>query len=559
MLKRLKLKNLALIEIIEINFQKGLNVFTGESGSGKSLILDSLDSLFGGTNIPLKHLIRLGKNECLIEAEFNMSPFIRSWLMANNIQILEDNLTIIRTSLRKGSKIVSKYKINNNCVKKKLLEKLGPFLLDIAGQNDKFLFNSQDYLRKIIDDFNAEDLKSINQAVQQTFFKLISMQKEISFQLSEVEKKKDNHFANLKILQILEAANLDDKDEIIKLKSKQLKLSNNYEFKNALNLVLTYLSDFRSENNSVNFLLFQSIKQLNKIIKYDESFNDIVQKLINTQAELEDVITIIINHLEFVDNPEENLNEVQSRLFKLQNLEKSFSLELPELISKRDELRKIQLLDCKHEEIKNLQNDYSILNHQFKKILKKQSDKRKKIALEIEKLVSLTLKELGLVDANFVIQLTKKEPNYTGDDSLKFLFAANPDQELAPISDVISGGEMSRFLLALKFIVSNEDTSLFFDEIDNGLSGKSLLSTINLIKKIASNQQTLCITHNPLLAACANVHYKVKKNINNGLTSTSLIPLLTKNQKKKELVELIGGGFEEANNYALTLINKAAA
>ena len=559
MLKRLKLKNLALIEIIEINFQKGLNVFTGESGSGKSLILDSLDSLFGGTNIPLQHLIRLGKNDCLIEAEFNISPFIRSWLMKNNIEILEENLNITRTSQRKGSKIFSKYKINNKYVKKKLVENLGPFLLDFAGQNDKYLFNSQDYLRKIVDDFNVEDIKSINETVKETFFKLSSLQQDISFQLSEIEKNKDNHYANLKILQILEEANLDDKDEIIQLKSKESKLSNNYELKNALNLVLSYLSDFRSENSSVNYLLFQSIKQLNRIIKYDESFNEIIQKLINTQAELEDVISMLIKHLEFVDNPGENLNEIQSRLFKLQNLEKSFSLELPELIHKRNELRKIQLLDYKHEEIKKLKNDFSIINLDFKKLLKKQSDKRKKIALKLEKLVSLTLKELGLFEAKFLIQLTKREPSFTGDDNLQFLFSANPDQQLAPISDVISGGEMSRFLLALKFNISNEDTSLFFDEIDNGLSGKALFSTINLIKEISSNQQTLCITHNPLLAAYANVHYKVIKNINNGLTSTTLIPLLTKTQKKKELAELIGGGFEEANNYALTLINKAAA
>ena len=229
------------------------------------------------------------------------------------------------------------------------------------------------------------------------------------------------------------------------------------------------------------------------------------------------------------------------------------------LIRKRDELRKLPSLDRSNEEIDILKNELSYLNTKFQKLLNEQSFERQKVAASLEKLVSITLKELGLSNANFAIKIKKIEPSSHGSDFIQFLFSANPDQKLASISSVISGGEMSRFLLALKLNLSKFSNTIFFDEIDNGLSGKALISTVNLIKKIAINQQALCITHHPFLAASADLHYKVQKTFSDGLTSTTLKKLITIKEKQNELVQLIGGGYEEASNYALTLINKAAA
>ena len=139
------------------------------------------------------------------------------------------------------------------------------------------------------------------------------------------------------------------------------------------------------------------------------------------------------------------------------------------------------------------------------------------------------------------------------------MFSANPDQKLAPLSKVISGGEMSRFLLAIKSSISKKPNTFFLDEIDSGLSGKSLFSLVELIKVISKDQQILCITHQPFLAAAAKAHFKVKKKVINGLTYTSISKLLTKKDRQGELVELIGGGFGEANDYASILLDRAAA
>ena len=169
------------------------------------------------------------------------------------------------------------------------------------------------------------------------------------------------------------------------------------------------------------------------------------------------------------------------------------------------------------------------------------------------------LSNLGLENANFLIQFTECKPSEDGVDNINFLFSANPDQKLAPLSNVISGGEMSRFLLALKSSISKKPDTFFLDEIDSGLSGKSLFSLVELIKEISQDQQVLCITHQPCLAARGFVHFKVNKNVNDGITYTSISKLTSKKERRNELIELIGGGSGEANDYASRLLDNAAA
>ena len=169
------------------------------------------------------------------------------------------------------------------------------------------------------------------------------------------------------------------------------------------------------------------------------------------------------------------------------------------------------------------------------------------------------LRNLGLENSKFSIQLSQCKPSGDGIDNIDFLFSANPDQKLAPLSNVISGGEMSRFLLAIKSSISKKPNTFFLDEIDNGLSGKSLFSLVELIKEISKTQQVLCITHQPFLAARGLTHFKVNKNVVNGITYTSISKLTTKKQRKHELIELIGGGSSEINEYASKLLDQAVA
>ncbi len=559
MLVQLNLKNLALIEIIEINFEKGLNILTGDSGSGKSLILDSLNVLFGGTNIPLKHLIRPGKQECLIEAKFSNSSYITDWLSRNGFYKISGEIFVKRKSYIKQNKILSKFTINNFSISKKLLEELGLLLVDFAGQSDSFLYDNRDYRRLIIDDLGSKQLKTINLKIKDIWQELQILKKTREEKIQLTKKKEENNFAIKEMYKILEEANLYSSDEIFELQSKELRLSNNFDINNSIKLSLNNLNSYKNEVPSVSNFIAQSIKQLSRVVQFDSKIKDLNEKLINIQNDVENLIFALTEYSVELDNEDTSLEEIQKRIFYLQNLERTFSLELPKLILKKDELKTFIDSNLFEEEIKKLDIQINKLETNLNTLFEIQSSQRRETANQLQASVISILKNLGLENADFSIEFSKVTPSHEGNENIDFLFSANPDQKLAPLSKVISGGEMSRFLLAIKSSISQKSNTFFLDEIDNGLSGKSLHSLVDLIKVTAQERQVLCITHQPFLAATGNIHFKVKKNVINGTTFTSISKLTTKKERQDELIELIGSGFSEANNYASTLIDRAAA
>ena len=559
MLIQLKIENIALIEIIEINFEKGLNIITGDSGSGKSLILDSLNALFGGTNIPLKHLIRPGKDFCVIEAIFSSSFQINNWLISNGFEITSSELQIKRKSYKKNNKILSKYSLNNSSINRQLLEKLGQFLIDFAGQSDTFIFDSLEKRRLIIDDLCSQELRDTSERIKSVWRECQEltrlMNEKIAFSMNQEEK-------NLEIkhmLKILEEADLNSSQEILELELLENKLVNNLEINNSIKSSLENLNNFSHDEPSVTSFINQSIKILNKTADFDLKIEKFREKLLNIHADVEDLIFDLNSYLQDIENYESNLPEIQKRLFFLKNLERTFSLELPQLIEKRDQLKKYFQQNDKGNEICKIKAQIENLQSSLNSLFVLQSTERKKIGKKLQNSIMSILSNLGLENANFSIQFSEDQPSGDGIDNIDFLFSANPDQKLAPLSNVISGGEMSRFLLAIKSSISKKPNTFFLDEIDNGLSGKSLFSLVELIKEISKDQQVLCITHQPFLAAGGLAHFKVKKNVINGITYTSISKLTTKKQRKNELAELIGGGFDEANDYASRLIDRAAA
>lgn len=559
MLIQLKLKNIALIEIIEINFEKGLNIFTGDSGSGKSLILDSLNVLFGGTNIPLKHLIRPGKKECLIEAKFSNSIKVTDWFSRNGFHEISGEILVKRKSYIKTNKILSKYMINNLSISKKLVEELGLLLVDFAGQSDSKLYDDQDYRRLIIDDLGPKSLKKINLQLKNTWQEFQILKKRREDKMQSFKKKEENNFAIKEMYKILEEANLNSSDEISELQLKELRLSNNFDINHSIQLSLDNLNSYKNQAPSVSHLIAQSIKQLSKVIQFDSKIKDFYENLIIIQNDVENLIFALTEHLEELKNEDISLEEIQTRLFYLQNLERTFSLELPNLILKKDELKTFIDTNLFEEEIMKLDIKINKSQDNLNTLFEIQSSQRRETANQLQDSVISILKNLGLVNADFSIDFSKVTPSSEGNENIDFLFSANPDQKLAPLSKVISGGEMSRFLLAIKSSISKKPNTFFLDEIDNGLSGKSLHSLVDLIKVTAQKRQVLCITHQPFLAATGNTHFKVKKNVVNGITFTSISKLTTKKERQNELIELIGGGFSEANNYASKLIDRAAA
>ncbi|MDC3111640.1 AAA family ATPase [Prochlorococcus sp. AH-716-L04] len=558
MLIRLKIENIALIEIIEINFEKGLNIITGDSGSGKSLILDSLNVLFGGTNIPLKHLIRPGKDQCLIEAKFSSSFQVNSWLLSNGFKS-NSVINIKRISCRKNNKVLSKYTLNDLSINKKLLEELGQLLIDFAGQSDTFIFDSQDKRRLIIDDLCSQELRDTSAKIKNIWEESQVLKGLMNEKIESSKKQEENNLITKEILKTLEEANLESSQEISKLQLLETKLINNLEINNSIQSSLETLNNFSHDQPSVASLINQSIKNLNRTADFDLKIQKFRENLLDIQTYVEDLIFALNSYIQGIENNESNLPEIQKRLFFLKNLERTFSLDLPQLIKKRDQLRTYFFKNDIDNEIHNMENQIKNLQDHLNSLCLTQSTERKKIAKKLQDSVISILRDLGLENANFSIQFSECNPSGDGIDNINFLFSANPDQKLAPLSNVISGGEMSRFLLAIKSSISKKPNTFFLDEIDNGLSGKSLLSLVELIKEISKDQQVLCITHQPFLAARGLAHFKVNKNVIDGITYTSILKLTTKKQRKNEIIELIGGVSSEVNEYASKLLDQAAA
>jgi len=358
------------------------------------------------------------------------------------------------------------------------------------------------------------------------------------------------------MLNSLEEANLNSSEEILELELLENKLVNNLEIYNSIQSSLENLNNFSHDEPSVTFLINQSIKILNKTADFDLKIQKFREKLLNINADVEDLIFELNSYLQDIENYESNLPEIQKRLFFLKNLERTFSLDLTQLIEKRDQLKTYFQQNDQGNEISMIKAQIENLQSNLNSLFVIQSTERKKIAKKLQNSVMSILSNLGLENANFSIQFSECKSSSDGIDDINFLFSANPDQKLAPLSNVISGGEMSRFLLAIKSSISKKPNTFFLDEIDSGLSGKSLFSLVELIKAISKNQQVLCITHQPILASTGQAHFKVNKKVIDGITYTSIAKLTSKNQRKNELIELIGGGSCEVNEYASRLLDR---
>ena len=356
MLIQLKIENIALIEIIEINFEKGLNIITGDSGSGKSLILDSLNVLFGGTNIPLKHLIRPGKDHCMIEAIFSSSPQINNWLISNGFEGSCSELKIKKKSFRKNNKILSKYNVNNLSINKQLLEKLGRFLIDFAGQSDTFIFDTLDKRRTIIDDLASQGLRNTSAKIKNIWEESEVLKLLMNKKIESLNKQEENNFVIKQMLKSLEEANLNSSEEISELELLENKLVNNLEINNSIQSSLENLNNFSHDKPSVASLINQSIKTLNKTADFDSDIQKFREKLLNIQSNVEELIFALNSYLQDIENYESNLPEIQKRLFFLKNLERTFSLDLPKLIEKRDQLKMYFQQNDKDDEISQIKS-----------------------------------------------------------------------------------------------------------------------------------------------------------------------------------------------------------
>ena len=518
MIKSINIKDFALIQDIDINFFDGLTVLTGETGAGKSIILESLHLLFAKRSD--QEMIRHGKDRAIVSGVFSLNK------VQQELFDLPEEIFISREIDKSGRHKIS---INNQVTTLGRLKEITETIGSIHSQNDTFL---------LLD--NNEYLNFIDQVDQKEVTKLLSNYLisrsnylDLKKHLEKIKQKKQSDIEQKDFLQYqIEELNsfnlvLGEKEEL-ELSYEKLK----HFDKISNSLKETY---YELDNNVNIALLYNSAKQLEGIASFDEDYKESSEKLLNSYYEFNDVKEVISRKLGELDYDENEFNFIQERIFELNKLEEKYQKTIAELIVYLDEAtEKIELIDNYDEYI--LSYEKKVLE-EFTKTYDlgiKLSNYRQKLATKLEKQIIKELSDLDLEKAQFEIKFNTLKDTLldTGIDEVEFYISLNEGEPLRVLSKVASGGERARFMFALKTIYAYQNNLqlLILDEIDIGISGKVAAMMANKMQKISQDMQLIVITHLPQVAAKANNHFGITKNIKDGRMTTS-IDLLTMNER----------------------------
>ena len=536
MLLNLHVKNLALIEEVDVDFEKGLIVLTGETGAGKSLILGSVNIALG--NKASKDMIRKGTDYSLVELTFSVSENCAKQLKKYDIYMEEDNIVTVTRKISEGRSIS---KINGETVNIKTLKNVMSLLIDIHGQHDhQSLLYKKNHL-DILDKFAKDSILELKEQIKEEYSKYTKLIKKLEeFNIDEGQKAREIEFAEYEVNEI-ESANLKPEEDV-QVEEEFKKLSNSKEIVSALSEIYNALS--YETAGGLGDIINKAVMDINSIKGMDE-------KISQFQTELYDIDNLCreLTSQIYDFNPE-YVREVEERLDVINHLKLKYGNNIEEILRYKEEKEEyLEKLNNMTDEMESVKNQISELEGTLNNLCTKLSEQRKKAAKELEVLVKQALVDLNFIAVEFEIQITRKESiGENGFDNVEFMISTNPGESVKPLVKVASGGELSRIMLAIKSILATEDDidTLIFDEIDTGISGQTAMKVAEKMAKISRNHQVICISHLSQIAAMADSHYLIKKTADENSTTTS-IKKLTRQQSIEELVRINGGsGITEA-------------
>ena len=537
MLSKLTINNVALIEHIEIDFSSGLNVLSGETGAGKSLIIDSISLLLGERAD--KTLISIGKQSAFVEAVFtNLTSGVISVLSSFGIDDISE-LIISRKITVDGK---NECRVNGQTFTLFMLKKVTSLILDLHGQfQHQSLLNPETHI-EILDEFNKERISPLKEQFNIQLEKYNGLKKELSaFTVDEKEREQLIDLFRFQINEI-EEANFKA-GEIEDLQNLQIKFSHAEKIKHSLDNVLGLLAD---ENNggALNSLA-RAQNCLKDVVGFDSKLSELGERIGSAKIELEDISSTLSDYLDQEDYSASEVERVNDRLDLFSNFKKKYGASVEEINAYLSEIKdKFEKLNNCSETVNKLLAQKNEAEECLLKIGTKLNDERIEISKEFSSKVIHELNEVGLNGSKFVVSvnlLDLENANSNGLSAVEFMFSANVGQPPKPISKVISGGEMSRFMLALKSITADKQniSTMIFDEIDTGVSGEMAKVLALKMFKIGQTHQVLCVTHMAQICALASANYFISKSVLNGQTKTQ-IKRLNRSEKVKEVARLIG-------------------
>lgn len=538
MLSNLHIENIAVIEKADVDFSNGFNVLTGETGAGKSIIIDAINAILGKRIS--KDIVRSGCSKGFVSALFtdlNAETINRLHELGYCDDVNDFDALLIQRSVSLDGKNI--FKINTRPATASIFKEIGNYLIDIHGQNDnQFLLTSSNYY-KYLDKLAENNTIYDNFIIQYEKYKNLYKQRR-NLSLSEDEKKSRINYLSEIIDELGKSKiQIGEKEEL----TKQLVIINNAEkIINSVNYADSLLNGNNDQIGAVS-LIDSVINDLNNISKFNIEFNPIIDRIKSAYLEIDESIkelnSIAIN-TKFDHN---QAQQIEERLDLIYKLTKKYSIsadELPKLLENSiDELNKITGIENnidKLDEILEIEKQNTI------KLAFELSESRKNAAKKFESVVIEELKFLDMPYAKFEVVFKTKSLDNIGLDDIDFYISVNPGEDLRPLSETASGGELSRIMLSIKNIISQYDIvdTMIFDEIDTGTSGKAASNIGSKLKNISSKKQVICITHLAQIACLADNHLLVKKSVSEGRTNT-VVNSLTNNERCYEIARIIGG------------------
>lgn len=581
MLVALTIENFALIDHLTLELQPGLNVLTGETGAGKSIVLDALDAVLGGR--VSQRMVRSGEKKALVEATFKIDDRIRTWLQEHDVPADSEHLVCVRELTAGQNTVRSRSRLNGVAITKPHIEALRLQLVEITAQGQTLQVGDPAMQLAWLDGVGGDALLQQRQVVGNRYAAMIEAKTLLERRLRAEQQRQEQLDLFDYQWRELSAADLEDPDELTQLEQERHRLSHAVELQQQSFQVYQLLYENDQDVPACADLLGRTTQTLEDMLQYDNTVEPILDMVNDALAQIEEAGRQITAYGEGIETDPERLQLIEERLSHLKQLCRKYGRSLADLIHYTQEIQaSLDVLNGEGQSIECLETAYQQCLKDLEHDCHQLTQLRKKSAKQLETQLVSELKPLAMERVKFQISITPMEPTEMGTDRIQFLFSPNPGEPLQPLAETASGGEMSRFLLALKACLSQLDTvsTLVFDEVDVGVSGRVAQAISEKLHTLGRSQQILCVTHQPMVAAMADMHFRVSKEVieqsqphankrrksPKGHTTITVdqvrtvvrVAPLTREMRREELAQLAGGqSLQDTLSFADALLQQA--
>ena len=544
MLLEISIKNFAIIEEVSLHFDQGMTILTGETGAGKSIIIDAMNMMLGSR--ATTDVIRHGASKAEIEGLFSLenSRSLKPIFEEQGLE-LTDELIIRREILQNGRSVS---RVNGQLVNLSVLKAIGQHLVDIHGQHDQEELMRPQLHIAMLDEFGDQEFLTLKDRYYETFDRYRSLRK----QVLTLQKNQQEHKARIEMLefQIAEIESADLKSgEDLTLHQERDRLLNHKQIADTLTNAYAMLDneDFSSLSN-----VRSAMNDLESIEEYDPSYKELSSNLSESYYVLEDVTKRLEDIIDGLDFDGNRLMQIEARLDLINSITRKYGGNVNDVLEYFAQISKeYQLLTGNHSSSEDLEVELKALEKTLVELAGQLSQARHLLAKQLESEIKQELQELYMEKANFQVQFSKSKFNREGNEQVEFYISTNPGEDFKPLIKVASGGELSRLMLAIKSAFSRKEgkTSIVFDEVDTGVSGRVAQAIAQKIHKIGSNGQVLAISHLPQVIAIADYQFFIEK-ISDEHSTVSKVRLLNMDERVEEIAKMLAG--ENVTDAALT-------